>query len=94
MRHLNYSHLVEINEKYSFLNDIKYFVETGTYQGGTISNLHNYFFELHSIELNKQNYDLCLHKFLNTKKIKLYNNKYHNAHINIVGVVSNFFINF
>ena len=74
MRHLNYSHLLEINEKYSFLNDIKYFVETGTYQGGTIENLHNYFFELHSIELNKQNYDLCIQKFLNTKKIKLYNN--------------------
>ena len=32
MRHLNYSHILEIDNKYKFINNINYLVETGTYK--------------------------------------------------------------
>lgn len=73
MRHLNESHLLEINNIYPFLNNIKYFVETGTYKGGTLNNLSNFFYELHSIELNNNNFNYCRNQFINNNKIKLYN---------------------
>ena len=73
MRHLNETHLLEINNIYPFLNNIKYFVETGTYKGGTINNLSNFFYELHSIELNNNNFNYCRNQFINNNKIKLYN---------------------
>ena len=72
MRHLNYSHLVEINNQYKFLDNIDYLIETGSYKGGTISNLSNYIKYIYSIELNKYNHDICTKNFQNSN-IKLYN---------------------
>lgn len=56
---------------YQYLNDI--LVETGSGNGGGIQYALKYGFkEIHSIEINKINYDFCVNLFRNNKKVNLY----------------------
>lgn len=64
----------KIKEKYKKIN-FEIFIETGTHYGSTIFNMSSYFKELHTIELSKNFYNLCVEKASNEKinNITFYN---------------------
>lgn len=51
---------------------LRVFVETGTYQGGTIASLQSHFDKIHSIELNNEFYQLAKQKFAQNEKVRIY----------------------
>lgn len=76
MRSLNIDQIEEILTESPF-EDFKSstLVETGTYEGGTVFSLHEYFMDIYTIELNKRSYNFCVNKSkdLGIENINFYN---------------------
>ena len=77
MRSLSIEQIEDILSECPF-DDFKsnIFVETGTYEGGTVFNIYEYFQKIHTIELNKKVLDLTINK---SKKQGIENIIFHNG---------------
>lgn len=63
MRSLNIKQIEDILSECPFDNfTSNLFVETGTYEGGTVFNIYEYFQKIHTIELNKKVLDITINK--------------------------------
>ena len=66
-----------MNLRYKFIlnlakqNNIKTFIETGTYLGETINSVKDYFDEIYSFEISKELVDLANKRFNKCKNIKI-----------------------
>ena len=60
-----------LNQLKTHWNKFPIFVETGTYEGGTILEVEKYFEELHTIELSPHYYNLTKNRY-NGNKINFY----------------------
>jgi hypothetical protein len=76
MQALNIKEITFVQEKYQQYNNIKCFIESGTFEGSTIFPLSNFFNQLHTIEL----YDKYYHNAVSyAKKNKINNISFHHG---------------
>jgi len=66
-----YSPTHDLIKKVQSVNDIKIFVETGTFIGNTLIGLHQYFQKLYSIELDKGIYRLAKKRLLEYTNVEI-----------------------